>query len=108
MQISTIKYQLLHQFYGIEEFLDMEQPLPTIIDSLDDAESEFNLWLMIKELDIWFIRVTAMEQPETWNPLKEPLFAFTQRHSMVAAHLYPNRQLDDREIISYAKEYQAA
>lgn len=108
MQISTIKYQLLRQFYGIEEFLDMENPLPKIIDSLDDAGSEFNLWLMIKELDIWFIRVNGMETPETWNPLHEPLFEFTRRHNMVAAHLYPERQIGDRDIITYARECQAA
>jgi len=108
MQISTIKYQLLRQFYGIEEFLDMENPLPRLIDTLDSAESEFSLWLMIKDLDIWFIRVNGIEQPETWDPLKEPLFEFANRHKMLAAHLYPERQIGDREIISYARECQTA
>jgi len=108
MQICAIKYHLIHQFYGIEEYLDLAIPLPCLIDTLDSAESEFSLLRTIKELDVWFIRVTGSKSPETWDPLKEPLFEFTARHPMVVAHLYPERQIEDREIICYTRQWQAA
>ena len=34
--LNTIKYRLIHQFYGIEEHMDMVVPLPTLIDLLSE------------------------------------------------------------------------
>lgn len=108
IQTSTIKYQLIHQFYGIEEFLDMVTPLPSLIDRLDDADSEFVLLRMVKDLDVWFIRVQGADNRETWNPLKEPLFEFTQCNPMMVAHQYPKRRINEKDFISYTRKWEIA
>jgi len=102
-QIIVIKYNLIKQFYGIEEYLDMNNPLPVIVDELDQAQSDFNLLLILKELDLWFIQVSGKDREEKWNPFTEPLFEFASRHSLIAAHLYADKQVSDSDIINYAR-----
>lgn len=100
--LNTIKYRLIHQFYGIEEHMDMAVPLPTLIDLLSENQSDFKIVRTLTELDIWFVKISARDTGETWDPFSEPLYRFANRHEFVLANLFPDKQWPDSQIIQYA------
>ena len=98
---NAIKLRLMAQFYGIEEYLDMREPLPEILKQIDHQTSEFSFITAISNLDIWYIRVTNTDNDEKWNPFKEPLSHYAQRHQLLTAHLFSERQWPNRKILRF-------
>ena len=99
---SSIKLRLMEQFYGIEEFLDLEETLPAMLNRLDHAESEFDFIVTLSDLDIWYIKVTNSEDERVWNPFLEPLRIYAKRYELLVAHLYPEKQWTNDQILGYA------
>lgn len=93
----------MKQFYGIEEFLDLSETLPAMLDQLDKSESEFGFITALSNLDIWYIKVTNIDKQSVWNPFQEPLSSYSQRHQMLIAHIYADKQWPNSEIIQYAR-----
>ena len=99
---SSIKLRLMEQFYGIEEFLDLEDTLPAMLNRLDDADSEFGFITALSDLDIWYIKITNSDNENVWNPFLEPLCNYAKRHELLIAHLYPEKQWSNDQILGYA------
>lgn len=101
-RINASKLWVLQRFYGIEEHLDTVSPLPAMLSSLDDIKSAFSWMTKLKELDIWFIRVNDRDNVEVWSPFVEPLYEFEYRYRFLVAHMYPDKQWSDKDIIRHA------
>jgi len=80
-QSNAIKLRVLEQFYGLEEYLDMPEPLPEMLTKLDDAESEFGLITAISNLDI----------------------CYAKRHDLLTAHIFAEKQYSNAEILRFLK-----
>jgi len=100
-QSNAIKLRVLEQFYGLEEYMDLEEPVPDMLRALDGLGSEFCFVSALSNLDLWFIRVSNVENKDTWNPFKEPLSQYAQRHDFLTAHIYPDKQWRNDEILKY-------
>lgn len=101
---SLIKLRLMKQFYGIEEYMDLPQSLPKVLDRLDDVESEFEFLNALTNLDIWHIKVTNSEDQKIWNPFIEVLADYANRYTLLNAHIYADKQWTNSKIIEYAKQ----
>ncbi len=102
-QSNSIKLRVMEQFYGLEEYLDMPEPLPEMLTKLDTAESEFGLITAISNLDIWFVRITNNDDSEVWSPFKETLASYAKRHDLLTAHLFAEKQYSNAEILRFLK-----
>ncbi len=96
----------MQQFYGIEEYLDLENPLPTMLESLDNADSEFSFITVLSDLDLWYIKVTNSDNQIVWNPFIEPLCQYAKRYDLLIAHIYPDKQWPNTQILAYARPQQ--
>lgn len=101
---NSIKLRLMRQFYGIEEFLDLETPVPAMLDALDNAESEFAFITVLSDLDLWYIKVTNSDNENIWNPFVEPLSQYAKRYELLIAHLYPEKQWPNSEVLAYSNQ----
>lgn len=101
---NAIKLRLMQQFYGIEEFLDLEEPLPTMLEALDTAQSEFNLADLLCDLDLWYIKVSNSDDAFIWDPFVEPLCNYSKRYELIIAHLYPEKQWSNAQILAYVRQ----
>jgi len=101
---SSIKLRLMKQFYGIEEYMDLPQSLPKVLDQLDEVKSEFEFLNALTNLDIWHIKVSNSEDKKTWNPFTEVLADYANRYTLLNAHLYAEKQWPNSKIIEYAKQ----
>ena len=101
---NSIKLRLMQRFYGIEEYLDLEEPLPTMLGRLDAAESEFNFTNLLCDLDLWYIKVSNSDNALTWNPFVEPLCNYAKRYDLMIAHLYPEKQWSNAKILAYVRQ----
>ncbi len=101
---SLIKLRLMKQFYGIEEYMDLPQSLPKVLDQLDNVESEFEFLNALTNLDVWHIKVANSEDQKIWNPFTEVLADYANRYSLLNAHFYAEKQWPNSKIIEYAKQ----
>lgn len=98
---SDIKLMLMQQFYGLEEYMDLNEPVPDMLKALDGLESEFCLLSALSNLDLWFIKVNNVEGKEIWNPFIEPLTRFAERHDFLTAHQYAEKQWTNEQILRH-------
>jgi len=54
-------------------------------------------------LDIWYIKITNPDNEKIWNPFIEPLGNYAKRHELLVAHLYPEKQWPNEQILRYAR-----
>lgn len=83
--------------------MDLEETLPIMLNRLDRADSEFKFITLLSDLDLWYIKVTNTENKQQWNPFIEPLSRYAKRHELLVAHLYPEKQWSNMQILKYAR-----
>jgi len=98
---NAIKLTLLRQFYGLEEYIDLRETLPEMINALDGFDSEFSFISTLSNLDLWFIKITNIETAEIWNPFSEPLGKYADRYDFLTAHIYAEKQWQNKHILKF-------
>lgn len=98
---NSIKLRLMEQFYGLEEYMDLTEPVPVMLAALDGQKSEFCFLSTLTNLDLWFIKVSNIDNNEIWNPFSETLSLYAKRHDFLTAHIYPEKQWSNDEILKY-------
>jgi len=98
---NRIKLKLLRQFYGLEEFMDLEEPLPEMLNVLDNSASDFCFISDLSNLDLWFIQIGNVDDDELWSPFNEPLSAYAERYDFLTAHIYAEKQWPNEQILKY-------
>lgn len=81
--------------------MDLNQAVPEMLSVLDEPRSEFCLLSALINLDLWFVKVSNIDDQEVWNPFKETLTLYAQRHDFLTAHIYPEKQWSNNEILKY-------
>ena len=100
-QTNTIKLRLMQQFYGLEEYMDLKESVPEMLNVLDGPKNEFCFVSALSNLDLWFIKISNVDNKKVWNPFEEPLSQYAQRHDFLTAHIYAEKQWPNDEILKY-------
>ena len=81
--------------------MDLNEAIPEMLSTLDETKSEFCFLSALINLDLWFIKVSNTDNQEVWNPFKESLTLYAQRHDFLTAHIYPEKQWANDDILRY-------
>jgi len=80
--------------------MDLTDTIPNMLSTLDNQSSEFCFLSALSNLDLWYIKVSNPDNEEIWNPFRETLVNYAQRHDLLTAHLYAEKQWSNTQILT--------
>ncbi len=98
-----VKYKLLMQFYGVEEYIEYAVDLIDQIELLSQQQDEFSQKKQLLNLDIWYSRFFDQPTDTEWNPFEEPFSHFNLRSRFIIAQYLPTKQYADGDILAFIR-----